>query len=88
METKIKMECLKVVAKPYDFLGKNGNQIKGTSYKATLISKEGEIFVMKTDEAVYKDIGEEKSKEGEATIQIQTNESDGKISLYLKQFDY
>jgi len=88
METKVKMECLKIVARPYDFVGKKGDQVKGTSYKATLISPEGEIFVMKTDESVYKDVGGEVAKSGEATIQIKTSEVDGKISLFLKQFDY
>jgi len=88
METKVKMECLKITARPYDFVGKKGDQVKGTSYKATLISPEGEIFVMKTDESVYKDVGGEVAKAGEATIQIKTSEVDGKITLFLKQFDY
>jgi len=90
METKVTAELLKVTARPYDFIGKKGDQVKGTSYKATLISPEGEIFVMKTDESVYKDVGSEKQtpKDGEATIQIKTSEVDGKITLFLKQFDY
>jgi len=88
METKVKMECLKITAKPYDFLGKSGDQVKGVSYKATLISPEGEIFVVKTDESVYKDVGGEVSKSGEATLRISVNEVDGKTMLFLKQFDY
>jgi len=88
METKIKMECLKITAKPYDFVGKKGDQVKGVSYKATLISPEGEIFVMKTDESVYKDVGGEVAKTGEAIIIISTNEIDGRVQLFLKQFNY
>jgi len=88
MIVKTKMECLKITARPYDFIGTKGDQIKGTSYKATLISPDGEIFVMKTDENVYKDVGGEVAKSGEATINITINEIDGKTLLFLKQFDY
>jgi len=89
METKIKLDLLKISAKPYDFVGKSGDQVKGISYKATLISPEGEIFVLKTDESVYKDVKEvQGTTNGEATIRISVNEVDGKVQLFLKQFDY
>jgi len=88
MIIKTKLELLKVVKKPYDFLGKQGTQVTGVSYKATLISPEGEIFVMKTDESVYKDIGEQTALSGEAEIQITINEIDGKVQMFLKQFNY
>jgi len=88
MIVKTNLELLKCVAKDYDFVGKKGDQVKGTSYKATLISPEGEIFVMKTDEAVYTDTLKAVKQSGEATINITVNEVDGKVFLYLKQFDW
>lgn len=89
MEAKINVELLKVTARKYDFAGVDGKQITGTSYKATLLSPEGEIFVVKTDDSVFKDTQSLKGKqEGLATIRITTNEIDGKIKLFLVSFDW
>jgi len=88
MEAEAKMELIKVTAKPYDFEGNNGKQLKGTSYKATLISPQGNIFVMKTDESVFKDVGDDARKSGTAVIKITENEVDKKVVLFLQQFNY
>lgn len=87
METKATVVLINVKDKPYDFEGKDGKQVKGTSYKATLSGGE-EVFVMKTDESVFKDCEECKNQEGEATLEIRRNEVTGVISLFLKQFDW
>jgi len=88
METiATKITLINIKAKAYDFEGKNGKQITGTSYKATL-SGGDEVFVVKTDENVYKDAGECRNQEGEAQIEVKRNEVSGVISLFLKQFNW
>lgn len=89
METiATKITLINIKAKPYDFIGeKDGKQIKGISYKATLTGGE-DVFVVKTDESVYKDAGECKNQVGNATIEIKRNEVTGIISMFLKKFDW
>jgi len=89
MEARVQnVELVKVSARAYDFIGRNGEQVKGTSHKATLISPEGDIFVIKTDEGVYKDCSDAKGESGEAVIKITINEIDGKVNLFLSEFNW
>ncbi len=89
METISNVELLKVSSKPYDFVGKNNEQVKGTSYKATLLAPSGDIFVLKTDESTYKDVEKaEMPLKVKATINITENEYDKKINLYLVKVEY
>lgn len=86
METIAKnVTLINIKAKPFDFIGKKGDQVKGTSYRATLSGGE-EVFVVKTDDSVFKDAGECKNQEGDATLEIKKDAVTGVISLFLKEF--
>jgi len=87
MLTKTEVTLINVKAKGYDFLGKDNKQIKGTSYKAILTDGD-EIYEMKTDENVYKDVGKEVNKQGLAHIEISKQRFTGALQLRLTQFDY
>jgi len=88
METLAKgITLINIKAKPFDFIGKKGDQVKGTSYRATL-SGGDEVFVVKTDDSVYKDAGECKNQEGDAHLEIKKDAVTGVISLFLKKFDW
>jgi len=89
MDANALVTLIHVKARAYDFMGQKGEQVKGISYKATLSGTEG-VFIVKTNEGVYKDLqnGEVKNQEGMATLQIRTDEKTGVISLYLERFDY
>lgn len=86
-----KVILIGIVARAYDFTGEqDGKQHTGTSYKAT-VSAGGQVFVMKCDETVFKDVGAEKNVEGDATIEITASErkaNKGEIQLFLKEFNY
>jgi hypothetical protein len=88
MESKIEnITLVGVRAKPYDFEGKKGEQVKGVSYRATLAG-EDDIFIVKTDEEVHKDIGDKRNVVGTAIVDIKRDTVTGVINLYLKRFDY
>jgi len=88
METLAKnVTLINIKAKAFDFIGKKGDQVKGTSYKATL-SGGDEVFVVKTDDSVFKDAGECKNQEGDATLEIKKDPITGVMSLFLKKFDW
>lgn len=88
METEAKgITLINIKAKPFDFVGKKGDQVKGTSYRATL-SGGDEVFVVKTDDSVYKDAGECKNQEGDAVLEIKKDPVTGVISLFLKEFSW
>jgi hypothetical protein len=88
-----KVTLINIKAKPFDFIGKKGDQVKGTSYRATILGGEGGVFVMKTDESVYKDAGECKNQEGDAEITMNfRKDKEGKetneIELHLNKFNW
>lgn len=86
MELQGKVLLIGIKAKPYDFEGKEGKNVKGISYKATIAGDE--VFVIKTDESVYKDAGECKNQDGNATIEIRKDSVSGVLSLHLVKFDW
>lgn len=89
METKGNVILIGISAKPYDFVAKDGKQVKGTSYRATL-SSGGEVFVVRTDDSVFTDVGNKTNLAGEAEIKITNWEQEGKIEvrLFLTAFNY
>jgi hypothetical protein len=84
---------INIKAQPFDFIGKKGDQVKGISYRATILGGDGGVFVMKTDESVYKDAGECKNQEGDAEIGVSfKKDKEGKetneINFVLKKFNW
>jgi hypothetical protein len=92
MEMQIENTILiSVSGVPYDFISeRDGKNIKGTTYKAVLANA-GEIYEMKCEESVLKDVGDRKNLEGTAIIKVQKSKSfkkQGEIELFLTQFNY
>jgi len=88
METTAKNVILITAkARDYDFEGTKGEQIKGTSYRATLNGGE-EVFIMKTDTATYNDIKDLKNQEGTAEIEIRKDIKTGNTVMFLKKFTW
>lgn len=88
METSTKINLVKCTARDYDFVNSNGKQVKGTSYKAILLTPSGDLFELKADTSVYDDTMELVNQEGTAVIEIKRNEVTKEIELRLKEFNW
>jgi len=86
METIAKgVVLINIKAKPYNFENQKGQQMTGTSYKATLSGSDG-VFVVKTDDSVYKDAGGLINQEGDAKLTIKLDPRTGTPTLFLNEF--